>query len=315
MGTYNDAATLPATLDSVLCQDFPDFEIIVVNDGSTDPRMEEILQEYTRQHSRIRLVAKPNEGLTRALIDGCAIVQGEYVARIDAGDVMLSGRLAAQAQVLDEHEECAFVSCWTEFCGPQWEPLWLTKGGPESAEPLAVLPDDPRQGLLGDIPHHGSVMFRRSAYERVCGYRPEFYFGQDWDLWYRLAETGSYQVVPHALYRARFFPTSISMMRKRFQDEVARCSLGAFVARRLGEEESVWLQRAQACRPDSFAQGKCNDTAGQEPGLYFIGEALRRRGDPRARPYLVKAMRQAPTSPRAYVRWLQSWFPAGAGQA
>jgi len=315
MGTYNDASTLPATVDSVLCQDFPDFELIVVNDGSTDPSVEEILQEYAQQHSRVRLVVKRNEGLTRALIDGCAISRGEYIARIDAGDVMLPGRLAAQARVLDEHPECAFVSCWTEFCGPEWEAMWLTKGAPRSAEPVSVLPNDPRQGLLGDVPHHGSVMFRRLAYERAGGYRTEFYFGQDWDLWYRLAAIGSYHVLPEALYRVRIFPSSISMTRKPFQDESARCSLGAFIARRQNHDESAWLQRVQACRPvnHTLANGMLNTS--REPGYYFIGEALRRRGDRRARRYLTQAMCQAPASPRAYVRWLQSWFPAGAGQA
>jgi hypothetical protein len=122
-------------------------------------------------------------------------------------------------------------------------------------------------------------------------------------------------VVPHALYRARIFPTSISMTRKPFQDESACCSLGAFVARRQNDDENAWLQRAQACRLANQALANGMATASREPGYYFIGEALRRRGDRRARRYLTQAIRQAPASPRAYVRWLQSWFPAGAGEA
>jgi glycosyltransferase involved in cell wall biosynthesis len=310
MGTWNDAAALPETLDSVLGQSLQDFELIVVDDGSTDPRAQHILAEYQQRDARIKPVRKRNEGLTRALIDGCKLAQGDYITRIDAGDVMLPGRLAAQAEVLDEHFDCAFVSCWTEFYGPQWEPLWLARGAPSAAEPAMVLPDDPEPGLLADVPHHGSVMFRRSAYEQAGGYRAAFYYGQDWDLWYRLAESGRYQVVQQTLYRARFFPGSISMTRKRFQDEIARCSKGAFVARRRGQDESEWLQRALACRPAAEA-GNGQPRSNHEAGFYFIGEALRRRGDPRARAYLAQAMRQAPASPRAYVRWLQSWISLG----
>jgi len=323
MGTYNDAVVLPETLHSVLSQDFADFEFVIINDGSTDPRVAAVLQEAAQRDARVRVLTKHNEGLTRALIDGCAIARGDYIARIDAGDVMLPGRLATQAQVLDDYAECAFVSCWTEFCGPQWEPMWVTKGAPGADTPVSVLAEDPAQGLLEDVSHHGAVMFRRSGYQQAGGYRPEFYFAQDWDLWYRLAEIGHYYVVPRALYRARFFPSSISMTRKHFQDEIERCARGAFVARRIGEDESAWLERARRCRPNESVPG--NPGAGNssnspqkvnhEPGFYFIGEALRRRGDPRARRYLSQAMRHSPTSPRAYVRWLQSWMPTAVPPA
>ncbi len=312
MGIYNDAATLVQTLDSVLEQGLPDFEFIVVNDGSTDSRVQEILTDYQKTDRRLKPVSKPNEGLTRALIDGCNLAQGHYIARIDAGDMMLPGRLHAQAKVLNDHPDCTFVSCWTEFCGPQWEPMWLAKGRPEMNEPGSILPDEPETGLSGDVPHHGSVMFRRSAYEKAGGYREAFYCGQDWDLWYRLAELGTYQVVQQPLYRARFFPDSISMMGKCFQDEAAHCSSGAFIARRRGQSENEWLQRAKACHPSTARRAEhAFRQSNHEPGFYFIGEALRRRGDPRSRRYLAEAMRQSPASARAYIRWLQSWLPRG----
>jgi glycosyltransferase involved in cell wall biosynthesis len=314
MGTYNDAAVLPETLESVLSQTFKDFEFVVVNDGSTDPLVSEVLENYAQSDARIRVCQKQNEGLTRALIAGCEIAQGRYIARVDSGDSMLPERLETQIKVLEQNKDCAFVSSWTEFCGPCWEQLWLAKGAPVSTEPVSLLTDDPKRGLKGNVPHHGSVMFRKSVYKHAGGYRPEFYCGQDWDLWYRLAELGTYQVVPQVLYRARFFPGSISMTRKRYQDEAARCSLAAFVARRLGEDESRWLRRAQVCRPGLLDNDEIS-TGSDEPGYYFIGEALRRRGDARARHYLAQAIRQAPTSPRAYVRWFQSWLSSGSQAA
>jgi glycosyltransferase involved in cell wall biosynthesis len=96
MGVCNDADILPETLASVLAQTERDFEFIVVDDGSSDPRVGEILADVARRDARLRVVTKSNEGLTRALIDGCAAARGTYVARIAAGDVMAPDRLARQ---------------------------------------------------------------------------------------------------------------------------------------------------------------------------------------------------------------------------
>ena len=312
MAAYNDASRLRETLDSVLIQEMGDFELIVVNDGSSDQCVGEILTEFQEKDRRIQVISKKNEGLTRALLDGCSQAKGRYIARIDAGDAMHSDRLEKQMLVLEQNPSCAFVSCWTGFYGPVWEPMWLAKGRPDSDCPVSVLPDDPEMGLAGDIPHHGSVMFRKSAYERAGGYRPDFYYGQDWDLWHRLAEIGKFHIVQNELYRARFFADSISMTRKQQQDEVARCSKRAFVERRRGKDESEWLVKAALQRPLQNKQTGEEKIKNVEPGLYFIGEALRRRRDTRCRRYLVEAIRHAPLKPRAYVRWIQSFaFPGG----
>lgn len=311
LSTYNDAYFLRKTLDSVLTQEMEDLELIVVNDGSSDQRVVEILCEYREKDERVQVISKDNEGLTHALIDGCSLARSDYVARIDVGDAMLPGRLKKQTEVMEQNPDCVFVSCWTEICGPDWEPMWTAKGEPSLDVPVSVLPDNPQDGLTGDVPHHGSVMFRKSAYKEVGGYRAAFYYGQDWDLWYRLAEFGSFQVVQETLYRARFFPNSISMMRKQQQDEISLCSKAAFVARQRDEEENHWLDKASLIRPGQVSQAeeKFQDF---EPGFYFIGEVLRRRGDARCRNYLSEAMRQSPAKPRAYLRWIQSLFlPSG----
>ena len=89
------------------------------------------------------------------------------------------------------------------------------------------------------------------------------------------------------------------------QRSVAACSLGAFQARHRGEDEGPWLRQAAAVRPQakSAAQG---GRRGHEPGYYFIGEALRRVGDPACRTYLARAIRERPSSLRAWVRLAQA---------
>jgi glycosyltransferase involved in cell wall biosynthesis len=306
MGVRDDAGQLPETLDSVLGQSRADFEFIIVDDGSTSPDTERLLHAYQASDARVRLIRKTNQGLTAALIDSCKSAQGEYIARIDAGDVMDRDRLRLQAQVLESHPRCVLVSCHTEFHGPEWEPLWINKGCCESPGPVDVLPDNPEEGLKADIPHHGSVMYRLGAYEQAGGYRHVFYYGQDWDLWYRLAELGKFFMLPEVLYHARLFPHSISMRNAQRQRAIAECSKSAFVARCRGQDEQPWLERATLIRP---AQAPRCDNAGKEnlePGHYFIGEALRRRGNPRCRFYFWNAIKARPFALRAYARLVQS---------
>ena len=311
MGTHNDAGVLHETIDSVLHQSLTNFQFVIVDDGSTDRDACDVLADFARRDPRIELVQKPNEGLTRALVDGCKVACGEFIARIDAGDVMTRKRLETQNSFLKQHLDCAFVAGWTEFNGPEWEALWLQKGRPLGQDSINPIPSDPHGDFGADISHHGAVMFRKSAYQKVGGYRSEFYYGQDWDLWYRLAEVGAFGNLPRVLYRARVFPNSISMTRKALQELFAECSEGAFRARLSGHDESPWLQRARLAQSD-HQETKNISKVSNEPGLYFIGEALRRNGDIRCREYFKRAIWQSPTKPRAWVRLGQSLSISGS---
>ena len=234
MGVHDDADWLDETIDSVLAQTFRDFEFIIVDDGSTDSRIGEILGACQQRDPRIRLIGKRNEGLTAALIDGCNAAEGEFICRIDVGDTMARQRLERQRRVLEGHRDCAFVSSCTEIHGPAWEPLWVNKGRCGSDRPLDILPANADEPLKDDVTHHGSVMFRRSDYVAAGGYRSEFYYGQDWDLWYRLAERGTFFLVREVLYHARVLPHGIRMRNVERHRAVAECSLGAIRSRPWG---------------------------------------------------------------------------------
>ncbi len=261
----------------------------------------------------MRIITKTNEGLTKALIDGCAAAKGEYVARIDAGDVTLPERLARQRAVLDEHPEVVLVTCWTECCGPEWEHLYATKEKSVSVsdEPVwvaNVLSDQDNGDLLEGPAHHGSVMFRADAYRNAGGYREEFYYGQDWDLWYRLAERGQFAGVREVLYRCRIFPDGISMGNVERQRKIHECSRGAFLARRRGEDETQFLEKAAAIRPGSNDLGKTQSLQRQRlaAGYYFVGEALRRNHDSRCRKYFAKAIQTKYIHLKSWLRMIQS---------
>jgi glycosyltransferase involved in cell wall biosynthesis len=300
MGVYNGAQTLAATLDSILAQTERDFECIVVDDGSTDdtPR---ILDDYAGRDTRIRIIRQANAGLTRALITGCANARGTYIARHDAGDLSHTWRFEKQRAVLDAHADVVFVSCATSYAGPNLEPMFLAPGTGAAREPENVLDiHDPRAMTAGPT-HHGSVMFRRDAYLRVGGYRAAFYYGQDFDLWYRFAEIGKFQATDEILYTARITTDSISGAARKRQVAIGKLSREALIARQSGRSDADIVARAAMITraPRSAFRRRAN-------GLYFIGEALRRKGDPRARGYLRQSVESWPLSIRTWIRFLQS---------
>lgn len=296
MGVYNAEATLRETLDSIFAQQDADFEVIVVDDGSTDGS-----RAILESDDRIRLIRQPNRGLTRALIAGCEAARGALIARHDAGDLCSPRRLATQQRMFDD-PEVTFVSCATQYVGPEREPLWTAPPTGSALTPAHIL-DPSRPGGLTDGPtHHGSVMFRREAYQAVGGYRPEFYYGQDFDLWFRLAEIGRFQTSSEVLYTARITPDSISGTARQQQARLAKLSFAAMEARQRGESDDEFLAAAALVRPVRARAGRRHRAS----GLYFIGEALRRNRDPRARRYLRRAVAAWPLSARAWIRLLQS---------
>jgi hypothetical protein len=151
--------------------------------------------------------------------------------------------------------------------------------------------------------HHGSVVFRRAAYEKVGGYRAEFYFAQDLDLWVRLAEVGDHTVVPKLLYRAAMGPDSLSGRYRREQLALTRLIAESARLRRAGLGDEAILQQAAAIRPTSASRRRW---AARSRAMYFIGACLRKRCDPAAVEYFKQAIRENPVHLRAWWRLLSS---------
>lgn len=299
MAVYNGERRLEETLDSVLTQQVVDLELIVVDDGSTDGTSD-ILARYGASVHVIR--NRENRGLTHSLIEGCNAARGTFIARQDAGDLSLPLRLTKQAALLAERDDLLLVSPWTEFVGPDLEPLFVVKGtAAAAAGPIDLIDLSRPSGVIDGPTCHPSAMFRAAAYRAAGGYRPQFHYSQDWDLWFRIAELGKFQIVPEVLYRARVTTGSISTDAREQQMELGRLAVAALRARRAGDPEEPILARAASVTPVPTASARTHAS-----GLYFIGEALRRNGDARARRYLLEAARSRPLDARAWVRWIQS---------
>ena len=241
MSVYNGADFLADSVRSILSQEGVDFELIVVNDGSSDSSAP-LLDRFAEADSRVRVIHQDNRGVTRALVRGCALARGTYIARQDCGDLSLPGRLLNELRAMESEAGTALVSCATRFVGPQGEPLYDV--AVSEADAMAGLLTLELQNLRGPA-HHGSTLFRRDLYERVGGYREQFYFAQDLDLWIRLAEIGAHKALPDLLYQATFSPRSISSLQRRRQIASARIILECARLRRAGLSEVAGDRRAR----------------------------------------------------------------------
>ncbi len=295
MSVYNGAATLQDAMQSVLSQEGVEFEFVIVDDGSTDASAA-ILGEFACADRRIRVIHQENRGLTRALIRGCAEARGTFIARQDADDLSLPGRLGRELETIASHADAALVSCGTRFVGPNGELLYEISFAGDRTDRL--LADDPIRwrGPAG----HGSTMFRRDLYHRVGGYREQFYFAQDLDLWTRLVEHGQYIAIPEVLYEVSIALGSISGQQRSLQIACAKIIRECVRMRRAGLGEAAMVAKAAAIVPE---KGKAKP-AERAAALYFVGACLRSRADPRARQYFRDALRANPLHLKSAVRLL-----------
>ena len=299
MSVYNGAKYLWQSIESVLRQDGVDLEFIIVNDGSTD-ETGEILAGYAQRDKRVCSIDQENTGLTKALIRGCAEARGKYIARQDAGDLSLPGRLERQLEAINETPKAVLVSCGTRFVGPEKEILFEVQQDPDKdSSGLTTLDTKEIRGPS----HHGSTMFPKKIYEKVGGYRPEFYFAQDIDLWTRLVEHGNHIIIPEILYQASYSPNSISGENKNTQVMLLEMILEGARLRRNGMNETTILEKVRCLKPDDFEYSKRLQKASS---LYFIGMCLKKRGDRKARKYFVKALQAFPLHLKSVLRLIQS---------
>lgn len=297
MSVYNGADHLRETLDSVLSQEGVSLEFIIVNDGSTD-ESSRTLEEYASRDRRVKVIHQANLGLTKALIRGCAEANGAYIARQDAGDISLPTRLSKQLALITQSSDCAFVSCGTRFVGPEAEHLYDVNPDPAHATRRLLVLD------LAEVRGpsiHGCTAFPKVLYDEVGGYRPEFYFAQDLDLWLRLAERGNHIVLDETLYQATVSVASITGTYRKEQVETAGIILECARLRRNALSETPALDRARRIQPSAKPR---SNRVSRAQTLYFIGVCLRKRSNPRAQSYFRRALLTYPLHLKSAARLL-----------
>jgi len=207
MTVCNGARWLEASVRSVLEQDFPDFELVVIDDGSTDATPE-ILAGFN--DPRLRVFRVPRAGRTPALNKGLVLARGEYVAIVDSDDISLPSRFREQAAFLDDNPDYVMVGSAYGRIGPDGEDLGADKVPTDDAGIRSALAG-------GNQFMHGSVMFRADVVLGIGGYREFFRYSQDYDLWLRLVHHGKVANLPLVLYKWRVNPFGITITRAKEQ--------------------------------------------------------------------------------------------------
>jgi glycosyltransferase involved in cell wall biosynthesis len=214
---YNAASTLAEALQSLAEQTLPDFEVIAVDDGSTDATPS-ILHAWASDDQRVKVLTQPHGGIIAALNYGLQACQGEYIARMDADDRCLPQRLEKQARCLDASPQVALVGC-------------LVQGFPADAvregyriymdwqNSLIEHEDICREIFIESPFAHPSVMLRREWIERAGGYQ-EHGWAEDYDLWLRLYLLGGrFAKVPEVLLEWREHPDRLTRQDSRYSLE------------------------------------------------------------------------------------------------
>ena len=252
MPVRNARATVAAAMESVLAQTTAEWEFVIVDDGSSDGTSA-VLQRFAREDARIVLIRQKAAGIAEALQNGCAVCRGDFIARMDADDVMEARRLELQRRFLIENGDCGLVSCQVRFGGTEagyaTHVDWVNSL--RTPEAMSV-----RRFVEAPVAHP-SVMFRRELVERHGGYRSGD-FPEDYELWLRWLEAG-----------VRFGKTEEALLTwndppQRLSRTDGRYSVEAFYAMKCGYLQR-WLEA---------------HAAGREVWLWGAGRITRRRFDP-----------------------------------
>ena len=202
---YNGERFLAEAVDSILGQTFGDFELIAVDDGSTD-RSLMILRAYEARDSRVRIITRPNTGQAGALNDGVAAARSEFVARMDADDIAMPERFRLQHEFLKAHPEIGGL-------GAAYQAIDETGAtiGPPNVQPCR--PDEVRRALQqgGCALVHPVVMLRRAVVLEAGPYRGLLRPAEDYDLWLRMSEFTSLANLPDVLLMYRIHGSSLSI--------------------------------------------------------------------------------------------------------
>jgi hypothetical protein len=202
---HNRARWAARTVASLLAQDHEDLEVILVDDGSTDGTLEALRRAAD---DRARVETHENMGFVAALKRAIARSSGDYIALLGSGDTCHPERLSRQARVLEERPEIGLVACGTER---------LDEGGRSLGTHVLQIDGDASHLVMARNPfHHGELMYRRSIYDAVGGYRDFFTYAQDHDLVCRMSRGTGFFFLSDILYqRYAKAPGSVSASPER----------------------------------------------------------------------------------------------------
>ncbi|MGE0501538.1 MAG: glycosyltransferase family 2 protein [Rhizobiaceae bacterium] len=222
MPVRNGGAFFPGAVESILGQTLRHLELIVVDDGSTDGTSER-LAAFAAMDARVVATRSPGKGIVDALNHGMGLSRAALIARMDADDIARPERLERQAAFLEGRPDLYVLGSSAieiDAEGTEVRPVAVP------VEPAAIRAELARHNPI----LHPTVVMRRTALDRVGGYRKALTHAEDYDLWLRLAAVGDIANLPEPLLLLRRHSGQVSR-RKRLDQRAASA-----LARRLAED-------------------------------------------------------------------------------
>ncbi len=283
MPVFNAELYVAEAVASILQQTFEDFELVVLDDGSSD-HSAEIVEQTCGDDPRLRLIRSPHAGLSVRLVEGVAAARGEFIARQDADDISRPERFALQVAFLESHPDISVVGAGSLLIDPDGEPI-RERHAPLSHREIEFQLLEGR----GNAIFHSSAVFRRAHVIDVGNYQPRAEPAEDVDLYLRLAERGRLANLPVTLLESRQHVSRVSSVRAGEQRRTLNTVLAEARRRRgLEDEESAPLPAI----PDQISQA--------ESQRRWAREAIEGGNLGTARKHTWAALRAEPLHPRSW---------------
>ncbi|MUL38749.1 glycosyltransferase family 2 protein [Gloeocapsopsis dulcis] len=198
---FNAMPYLPETVESVLQQTFTDFEVLIVNDGSSDYTAQWVSQLVD---PRIKLISQVNQGLSGARNTGITHAQGEYIAFLDADDLWEPTKLEKQVHSLEENPTLGLVYTWSTLVDRTGESIGRVFAYCAEGDTWKKLIEENVVGC------GSAAMVHRCCFETVGVFDRNLRSAEDWDMWIRIASRYPFAVVKEPLVQYRQHPSNMS---------------------------------------------------------------------------------------------------------
>lgn len=222
MPVYNGEKHLREAIESILTQTFTGFELLVMDDGSTD-QTPEILEEFAQKDHRVKIFRQENKGLVESLNSLAAHAKYDLIARMDADDISYPQRLEIQYEYMQKHPQTALLGTYAKIIeNGNSNPASRNSTRARTRRNTALREDELNRWYLSIIPPfiHSAVMFTKNAFQKAGGYRQDEHPAEDYGLWVRMKRYGKLSTAPVLLHD--YFLDTGGISARNFKKQIAK---------------------------------------------------------------------------------------------